>query len=599
MTNLEESKKQEKTVLEVPENITVRKLAEKMNVKTTELISELIKNKIFASVNESIDFDTAAIIADDFGFELKKIKPEIEKSKDQPKQHVVGEEAKSRPPIVVVMGHVDHGKTTLLDKILETNVVAKESGGITQHVSAYQVNKKGKTITFLDTPGHEAFSAMRQRGANITDLAVIVIAADDGIKPQTKEAINFAKEAKVPILVAINKIDKPEANIEKVKKELSEIDLIPEDWGGNVVCLAISAKTGEGLEELLDMIILASEMEELKGDYGALAEGFVIESYLDPQSGPVATVIIQNGTLREGDYVSAESVWGKIKRMQDFTGKRIGKALPSTPVTIMGLSEIPKAGSLLLAEPSRLIAEKRANEFSKLQENSSLDSKVISAVKIKELVKSGKVKKLNLILKTDTKGSLEAIVQILESIQSEKVAIQILKMSAGNITETDIKMAHPSKAKIIGFNVDLDPSIKKFAEKEKVDIKIYKVIYELVDDIKKSLSAILEPEIIRVDLGVLKVIALFKSGKKSAKVVNMIFGAKVENGKIEKACLLDVIRSGEKVGQGIVKELQYNKKVVEEVKTGNNAGITYEGNVVIEIGDTLNVYKREEKKGEI
>jgi translation initiation factor IF-2 len=598
MTNLEESKKQEKTVLEVPENITVGKLAEKMNVKTTELISELIKNGIFASINEVLDFDTAAIVADDFGFELKKLELEVKKRKEQLKKSME-KGSKRRPPVVVMMGHVDHGKTTLLDKILETNVAAKEFGGITQHVSAYQVNKKGKIITFLDTPGHEAFSAMRQRGANITDLAVIVVAADDGVKPQTEEAVNFAREAEVPILVAINKVDKPEANIEKVKKELSEIYLVPEDWGGKTVCVNVSAKTGEGIDELLDMIILASEMEELKANPDSLAEGFIIESHLDSQSGPVATVIIQNGTLHEGDYVSVGSVWGKIRRMQNFAGKKVRKALPSTPVTIIGLNEVPRAGSLLLAEPNRLLAEKRADEFSKLQENSSLGSRVISAAKIKELVKSDKVKKLNLILKTDTKGSLEAIVQILESIQSEKVTVQILKMGTGNITETDIKMARSSNAKIIGFNVDLDSSIKKFAEKEKADIKIYKVIYELVGDVKKSLSDILEPEVVRVDLGVLRVIAIFKSGKKSAKIVNMIFGAKVESGKIKKACLLDIVRNGEKVGQGIVKELQYNKKVVEEVKVDNNAGITYEGDVMVKIGDILNAYVEEKRKVEI
>jgi len=584
----------EKIILEVPENITVKELAEKMDIKTTDLIAELIKNKIFANINEVLDFDTAEIVADDFGFELKKVKSEAQRRKQQIKKNL-GPGAKKRPPVVVVMGHVDHGKTTLLDKILKTNVTAGESGGITQHFSAYQVKKKGEIITFLDTPGHEAFHSMRERGAYITDLAVIVIAADDGVKPQTKEAVLFAKDAGVPILVAINKIDKSEKNVEKVKKELSQIDLAPEDWGGKTVCVNVSAKTGEGIDELLEMIILASEMEEIKANPNCPAEGFVIESHLDPKIGPVATVLIQNGTLTNGDYVSVGCDWGRIKRMEDFSSKKINKATPSTPVTIIGLNDVPKAGSFLIGETNRLMAEKRANEFSNIENEGSSEDKILSTAKIKALVKSHQMKKFNIILKADVKGSLEAIIQILESIESDEVAIQILKMGVGNITETDIKMARSSGAKIIGFNVNVDLSVKKFAEKEKVDIKMYKVIYELISEIKKDLSDILEPEIVRVDLGVLKVIAIFKSAKKSAKVIEMIVGAKVESGKIEKESLLEILRDGEKIGSGVAKEIQYNKKIAKEVKVGNNAGITYAGNVIIEEGDVINTYKEEKR----
>ena len=588
------NKKGEKTVLEVPENIIVKELAEKMDIKTTDLIAKLIENKIFANINETLDFDTAEIVADDFGFELKKIKSEAQKRKQQIKKNL-GPGAKKRPPVVVVMGHVDHGKTTLLDKILKTNVTAGESGGITQHFSAYQVKKKGEIITFLDTPGHEAFHSMRERGAYITDLAVIVIAADDGVKPQTKEAVKFAKDAGVPILVAINKIDKPEKNVEKVKKELSEIDLAPEDWGGKTVCVNVSAKTGEGIDELLEMIILASDMEETKANPDSSAEGFVLESHLDPKIGPVATVLIQNGTLANGDYVSVGYDWGRIKRMEDFSGKKINKATPSMPVTIIGLNDVPMAGSFLIGEENRLTAEKRAAKFNDLESEKSSGDKMLSTARIKELVKSHQLKKFNIILKADVKGSLEAIIQILESIKSEEVAIQILKMGVGNITETDIKMARSSGAKIIGFNVSVDLSVKKFAEKEKVDIEMYKIIYELVNNIKKDLSDILEPEIVRTDLGVLKVIAIFKSGKKSAKVIEMIVGAKVESGKIEKASLLEILRGGEKIGSGTAKEIQSNKKTAKEVKVGNNAGITYAGNVIIEEGDVINAYKEEKK----
>lgn len=597
MIKQEEEKKEEETeiikkVLQVPEKIMVKDLAEKMEIKVTELISELIKNRIFANINEYLDFDTAEIVADHFAFTLEKSESIAEKRKLEMKKYT-GPGAKKRPPVVVIMGHVDHGKTTLLDKILETNVVSGESGGITQNFSAYQVKKKGEVITFIDTPGHEAFYSMRERGAYITDLAVIVIAADDGVKPQTKEAIKFAKEAGVPIIVVISKVDKADKNIEKVKKELAENDLAPEEWGGKTICINVSAKTGEGITELLDMVILTADMEEIKANPSDIAEGFVIESHIDAQIGPVAIVLIQNGTLKEGDYVSVGSIWGRIKRIENFSGKRINKATPSMPVTIMGLNDVPRVGSFLLEESGRLTAETRVKEFAKLQISDGPIDKVISTAKIKELVKSNRVKKLNIILKADTKGSLEAIVQILETIESETVAVQILKMGVGNITETDIKMCHSSGAEIIGFNVCVSPVLEIFAEKDKVEIKIYKVIYELVDEIKEGLTMILEPEEIRTDLGIGKVIAIFKSGKKSAKKVDMIVGTKVESGKIEKGSQLEVLRNKEIIGEGIVKELQANKKAVKEVKKGNNAGITYEGNTIIEDGDILNCYKKE------
>jgi len=594
----EENKTEEKKVLEVPENITVKDLAEKMEIKPTDLIAKLIENKIFASINEVLDFDTAEIIADDFGFELKKSESVDKKRKKLLKKNI-GPNAKKRPPVVVVMGHVDHGKTTLLDKILKTSVVEKESGGITQNFSAYQVEKKGEMITFMDTPGHEAFHAMRQRGAYVTDLAVIVIAANDGVKPQTVEAIDFAREMEVPILIAINKIDKPEANVEKVKKQLSEINIVPEDWGGKTVCVNISAKTGKGIDELLDMIILTADLEEIKADYNSLAEGFVIESHLDSKSGPTATILIQNGTLKKGDYASVESYCGRVKEIRDFIGKKIEKATPSMPIVITGLNEVPKVGSLFFSEVSRFAAEDKVKKFLQEKQGKKTEGKAVDSARIKQLVRSHRIKKLNVILKADTKGSLEAIVQILETIKSEEAAIQILKMGVGNITETDINMANSSGAKIIGFNIGLDVSVKKFARKEDVDIKIYNIIYELMNDVKEELSSILGTEVVRTDLGILKVIAIFKSGKKSAKKIDMIIGAKVESGKIEKASLIEVLRDGEKVGQGKAKELQYNKKIVEEVKSGNNAGITYEGNIIIEEGDVLNAYKEEERKKKI
>ncbi len=584
----------EKTEIEIGDFVGVKDLAEKMGISATELISELIKNGVFASVNEEIDFETASIIADDFGFKISKRETLGRKLRKQRKE--LGKGAAKRPPIVVVMGHVDHGKTSLLDKIRETSVASGESGGITQHISAYQIEKKGKLITFLDTPGHEAFQAMRQRGAYLTDLAILVVAADDGVKPQTKEAINFIRQAEIPIIVALNKIDKPEANPEKVKKELSEFDLAPEEWGGKTVFVETSAVTGQGIDELLEMILLASEMEELKANLKMPAEGTVMESHMDSQRGAVANVIIQNGTLKEGEYISAGFVNGKIKRMEDFQGRKINKALPSMPVTIIGLENTPAAGSFLLKEESKTAAEKRVEEFKKISQNESFRDIGISATKIKELVKSEEVKKFNIILRVDTKGSLEAITQTLETLPTEEVAIQIIKMGLGNITESDIKMAETSKAKVIGFHANLEPTVRRLAEQNKVEVKLYQVIYELVEDIKKCVSALMEAEIVRTDLGKLKVIALFMTGKMSPKgIIKMIVGAKVNSGKIEKNCSIEIFRGGEKVGSGKVTQLQYNKKIIDQLKEGNNAGITYQGDVKIELEDELVSYKEEER----
>jgi len=589
--------KKEKNIIEIGDNIVVKDLAEKMGLKVTELIAELMKNKIFASINETVDFDTAVIVGDDLGFEIMRVRTELERGRQMIKRKELGRKAKKRPPVVVVMGHVDHGKTTLLDKILSTNVASGESGGITQNVSAYQVKKKGEVMTFMDTPGHQAFHSMRERGAFITDMAVIVVAADDGVKPQTKEAVEFAKNAGLPILVAINKIDKPEANIEKAKKELSEIDLLPEEWGGQTVCVNISAKTGEGIDNLLDMIILYSDMEELRAEYDVMAEGFIMESYLDPQIGPVAVALIQNGTLKAGDFITAGPVRGRVKTMNDFKGSSIKAATPSMPVTILGFNNVPKAGSIIKAFKIRKEAEAVTEGFlHEKEENFANGGKVISSSKTVEGEDVEKIKKLNLIIKADTKGSLEAIIQILETMKGEGVATHILKTGVGNITETDIKLARSSDAKIIGFNSSVDSNTRKFADKEKVVFNNFSIIYELASYVKEELSKLLEAEIVRVDLGKLKVIAIFKLPRKSAKVVDMIFGAKISGGKAEKGGRLEVMRNGEKVGEGTISELQHNKKTVSELKSGNNAGITFRGNVTVQEGDEILIYKEEKRQ---
>ncbi|MFA7169300.1 MAG: translation initiation factor IF-2 [Candidatus Paceibacterota bacterium] len=593
MVKQEENKK---TIIEIDDVIVVKDFATKMDLKVTDLIAELMKNKIFATLNETIDFETAAIVGYDLGFEVVRKKSDLERSRQLLKRKEFGNGSEKRPPVVVIMGHVDHGKTTLLDKILSTNVASGEFGGITQNVSAYQVKKKGEVITFMDTPGHEAFHSMRERGAYITDLAVIVVAADDGVKPQTREAVEFAKHAGLPIIVAINKIDKPEANIEFVKKELSEIDLLPEEWGGQTVCVNISAKTGEGVDNLLDMIILYADMEDLRAEQNAFAEGFIIESHLNPKVGPIATILVQNGTLSEGDFVAAGLISGRIKIIKDFKGENIEDATPSMPVTILGLSEVPRAGMVIKAYPTRSAAEEATKIFREETGNILSSGRVINASKIQEIAEKGKLKKLNLIIKADTKGSLEAIIQILETIKVEGLAVQVIKSGVGDITESDVKLAQSSETKIIGFNNSVDVNARKIAEQEEIGFRIFNIIYELVAYVKEELSFLIEAETVRTDLGKMKVIAIFKLPRKSAKVVDMIFGAKVEHGKVEKNAKLEIMRNGENVGIGTLVELQHNKKTISELKSGNNAGVTFKGDVLVEEGDDIVVYKEEKVK---
>jgi len=426
-------------------------------------------------------------------------------------------------------------------------------------------------------------------------LAILVVAADDGVKPQTKEAVNFARQAEIPIIVALNKIDKPEVNVEKVKKQLAELDLAPEDWGGKTVYVETSATTGQGIDELLEMILLASEMEELKADSKMPAEGTVMESHMDSQRGAVVKVIIQNGSLREGDYISAGFISGKVKRMENFQGEKINRAFPSMPVTIIGLESVPAAGSLLRKEENKTTAKENIAEFKKTNGDELL--RTTGAAKIKKSAESEQAPKINFIIRADTEGSLEAIIQIIEALPAEEIIVQIIKTGLGNITESDIKMAQTSKAKIIGFHINLEPAVKHLAEQSKADIKLYQIIYELTEDVKKNISALMEPEIVRTDLGKLKVIALFMTGKMSPRgTIKMIVGGKATSGRIEKNCLLEIFRGEEKIGSGKVVQLQYNKQAVDKVKEGANAGITYQGDVKIEMDDELVSYKEEKKE---
>ncbi|MFA5776961.1 MAG: translation initiation factor IF-2 [Parcubacteria group bacterium] len=573
----------------IPASVTVKRLAEILNLPISKIITELMGNNILATINEEIDFETASIIAQDLGFStkedalcsekeiitLEKLVEIIKKEKESDKI------LESRSPIVTILGHVDHGKTTLLDTIRKTSVAAKEAGGITQHISAYQVKKKGEWITFVDTPGHEAFSAMRERGVSIADVAVLVVAADDGVRPQTKEVISYLKEKKMPVIVAINKVDKPEANIIKVKQELADNGIVIEEWGGDVIAVEVSAKQGLGIDNLLENILLVTEVEDFKADFKRDGLAIILEAHLDSKKGPVATALVKTGTLKVGQDVVAGVVTGRIRRMEDFTGRSVNVAEPSMPVTIMGLGSVAKTNDIL-----QIVSKK---SFSEMKSQASGSNAL--KTKIDQSSLEGGVKRLKVILKTDVQGSLEAIEQILSTIKSEDVAVQYIGTGVGNITESDVKIAESAGAIIFGFNVVVTPVAKRLSEGAGVSMKVYNIIYELVEEVKKMLSDMLPVEIERTDLGILKVLAIFKTGKR-----DMIVGGRVSEGKMIKGENIEVKREGEIIGKGKMANLQQNKQNTQEVNQGNECGLTFEGGVKIKEGDNLICYREEEKK---
>jgi translation initiation factor IF-2 len=584
----------EKKKVKIPSRMTVKRFSEILGLGISEVIKELMKNKILATINDEIDFETASIIADDLGFApqedieagaegaamtLEKLDEILKKEKE-----IGSTEAglRDRPPVVTILGHVDHGKTTLLDTIRKTSVVEKESGGITQHISAYQVKKKGERITFVDTPGHEAFSAMRERGVSLADIAILVVAADDGVRPQTEEVIKYLKEKKIPMVVAINKIDKPNANLQRVKQELADREILIEEWGGNIVSAEVSAKQNIGIDELLDMVLLVAEVENLKADYKRQPLGVVIESHLDPKKGNMATVLVRTGTLKEGQDILAGKIAGRVRRLEDFRGKQIKEAGPSTPVTIIGLHESPNVNDVFqgMADLKSAKSSQKEMQVSGFGELKRMESQ-----------SSEDMKKLNVVLKTDVQGSLEALDQILGAIKSDEVGIQYVRQGVGDITESDVKLAQTSGSIIFGFNTLPTTVAKRLAEMSKVEIKSYKVIYELVDDITKRLEDMLGEEIIRKDLGKLKVLAVFMTGKKE-----MIVGGNVVSGMMKKGEYIEVIRGENVVGRGKLFNLQQNKIDTDEVSHGHECGITFEGETKIKEGDALVCFHEEVMK---
>lgn len=585
-----------KMSIKIPSTVTVKKFSELLNVPVSQVITELLRNKILASINEEIDFETASIIAQDLGFDTEE---DNVLADDQAmtlenlleicrKERESGKNLHSRPPVVTILGHVDHGKTTLLDTIRKASVAEKEAGGITQHISAYQAKKKGKIITFVDTPGHEAFSGMRERGVSIADIAVLVVAADDGVRPQTKEVIQYLKEKKVPTVVAINKIDKPDANLQRVKQELAENDILIEQWGGKYVCAEVSAKQNIGIDDLLESILLVAEVEDFKADDKRDALGIVLESHLDPNKGPVATILVKTGVLKVGQDVVVGKTYGRIRKIEDFMGRSLPQAGPSTPVSIMGLGGNPDTNDVLQVADGKTAARLKSKALS---DGSGGHKDRLTSQNMMKRIENEKMKKLNIILKADVQGSLEAIDQILSTIKSDEVAINYIETGVGSITESDVKIASPSKAIIFGFNAEPTSVAKRLAESNGVEIKTYKIIYELVEEIKKLLVEMLPMEIIRTDLGKMEVLAIFKTGKGE-----MIVGGKVLAGSILNKSQIEVVREDKVVGKGILLNLQQNKVPATEVEKGKECGLVFEGDAKIKEGDVLLSYNEESKK---
>ena len=561
-------------VITLPESLTIKELADKMKMQPSVIIKKLFLQGQIVTVNTEISYEEAENIAIDYDIICEKeVKVDVIEEllkEDEEKE----EDLERRPPVICVMGHVDHGKTSLLDAIRKTNVTDKEAGGITQHIGAYTVNVKGQSITFLDTPGHEAFTAMRMRGANSTDIAILVVAADDGVMPQTVEAINHAKAAGIEIIVAVNKIDKPGANIDKVKQEMTEYELIPVDWGGSTEFVPVSAKSGEGIDTLLETILLTAEIMELKANTHRRARGLVIEAELDKGRGPVATVLVQKGTLHVGDFISAGASHGKVRAMVDDKGRRVKEALPSTPVEILGLSDVPSAGEVFIAHESDKVAKSYAetylaqNKVKKLEETKAK----MSLDDLFNQIQAGNLKELNIIVKADVQGSVEAVKQSLMKLSNEEVVVKCIHGGVGAINESDVSLASASSAIIIGFNVRPDAMAKTIAEREGVDIRLYRVIYQAIEDIEAAMKGMLDPVYEEKVIGHAEVRQIFK-----ASAVGNIAGSYVLDGEFRRDCKVRITREGEQIYEGELKSLKRFKDDVKEVKAGFECGLVFEG----------------------
>ena len=575
------------TYVEIGESINVQEFSKLIKREVNEVIKALFMLGVMVTINQDIDFDTAQLIGDNFGVEVGQRAPEedpteIPEVDDPPEKRV------PRPPVITVMGHVDHGKTSLLDAIRKTNVTSREAGGITQHIGAYKVNYQGKQIVFLDTPGHEAFTAMRARGAQVTDVAILVVAADDGVMPQTIEAINHAKAAKVPIIVAINKIDRVGANPDHVKQQLAEHELIPEDWGGDTIMVPVSAHQKTGISELLEMILLVAEMQELRANPNLPAHGTIIEAQLDKGRGPVATVLVQRGTLHVGDTIIAGMSYGKVRAMINDRGEKVKKALPSTPVEVLGLNDVPQAGDILDStdeKTARSVAEKR---IAKKKEDEIKANSKVSLDDLFQRIKEGELKELDIVVKADVQGTIEALKASLEKIKNDEVKVAVIHAGVGAINESDVSLASAANALIIGFNVRPDANARKAAETEKVDIRTYRVIYDAINDVEAAIKGMLAPKFKEVVQGRVEVRQLITISKLK------IAGCYVLEGKVTNSSKVRVVRDGIVVHEGVIESLRRFKDDVKEVAQGYECGITLEKFSDLKEGDIFEIYDMEE-----
>lgn len=556
--------------IEIPAVVTVKNLAELIDQPVTAVIGKLMGFGVLATINEDVDFDTAAIIADEFGFVANR---QVSKAAQESTDVVLDEKnLDKRPPVVTIMGHVDHGKTTLLDTIRRTNVAAKEAGGITQHISSYQIEIPDKEsgqprlVTFLDTPGHSAFEAMRRHGAQITDLVVLIVAADDGVKPQTVEAIKHARNMNSPIVVAINKIDKPGADPEKVKRELSEYNLMPEEWGGNTVMVPISAKHGQGIPELLEIILLATDLQNLKANFNAPAVGVVIESHLEVGIGPVATVLIQNGTLKIGDFITIGGASGRVRALTNFKGKRIDSAGPSTPVEISGLDSVPNFGDRLVAVDSDKEARESARQHLRSQTAKRATTSLMNGTSTAQ--KEGNKSILNLVVKADTNGSLEAIKAGLQHMKNDDVEVRVISDGVGDISDNDISMATTANAAVIGFTVRVPAAVKTYADREKVGIYLFTIVYELFESVREVLAGLMPMVMIEQEQAQFRVLARFRDNRK-----NVVLGGVVEEGTVMPSHLVKVLRKKEVIAEGRIVSLRHGKDEAKQITSGSECGL--------------------------
>ena len=582
---------QPEKILVIADSITVGELAETLNLPVTQLVGELFKNGIVATINQRIDFETAEIIVDELGIDVELKRREVEASHSQ-RLHAPSENAVPRPPIVAVMGHVDHGKTTLLDTILGKTTASGEAGGITQHISAYQAIRGDRAITLLDTPGHEAFAALRQHGAALTDVVIIVVAADDGVMPQTVEAIRFARDANARIVVAINKMDKEGANPDMVKAQLaSEHHLNPEEWGGDTIMVPISAKQNEGIDKLLDMVLLVADMEELKADVDVPAEGLVIEAHMEKGKGSVVNLLVEQGMLRPGHFLVAGTVYGKIRTMQDYKGGVLKEAGPSTPIQMTGFKELPQFGDVFAVvkneKEARLMVERAKIEA----EKNTASTNVTGADLLKLMTQKHDSQEYNVIVKADVQGSLTSVVDSLKLVDTKgEIQLRVVRSGVGDIKESDINAASASGAVIYGFNVAMPPAVKRLAMRDKVQVRLYRVIYELLDDARQSMEQLLAPEVVETEIGKLTVKGVFRTAKD-----NVICGGEVTQGKITPNILVRILRNKEVIGEAEVVNVQRQQQEAKEVFEGEMCGLNLKTTkrILVEVGDKLEFFTRE------